>query len=173
MNSRNEFAKTAHGFLTVRIEDVSRFLRRKTYQMLKSLARPSHMDSTLASLVPSDVTKLKALELWSLGAGVCLTSKVGTVKFTKPIRGGATESEQVTEPLNHWNIEATYKDFLTTDSRHSPFDSAGGLVPVFDSNARLRSTCDHATTSTGTEFDGAAKPLREKSPLLIQMCKHI
>ena len=78
------------------------------------------------------------------------------IKFTQPIRGKATGSAPVTEQLNHWIIDATYEDMLNTDSRHLSLDGAGGLVPVFDSNAKARFICQHTPGSfsgTPLEFD--------------------
>jgi len=138
------------------------FSEEKTYQNAKVVCETESLDSTLASLVPSEGTKLKDLIIESKNFGTWVLESAskdatGKLQFTKPIRGSATGSAPVTEQLDHWNIDPNYKAVLNIFSRHLSLNSAGGLIPVFDSNAKAHFICQHAL-DFGVAF-AANKPL--------------
>ena len=76
------------------------------------------------------------------------------IKFTKPIRGSATGSDPVTIKASKWIIDPAYKDELTTAPKNLSLNSAGGLVPVFDTTAKARFICEH------TPFSSSGTPLK-------------
>ena len=70
----------------------------------------------------------------------------------------------------HWAalMDQSYQDKLTTtESKHLSINSAGRLVPVFDSNAEARFICEQKAIeiASGTGFGGAANKPLERSLL--------
>jgi len=82
----------------------------------------------------------------------------GTIQYT-------VGTVQVTDSLAHWTMDQSYQDTLTTVSKHLSINSAGRLVPVFDSNAKARFICENPLGTTPLGFDVAANKPLERSLL--------